>query len=113
MYKEALEMILDVEPEEEDEDDEEDDEDEEEDDGTIGDDGLEKPSGYRRAGDRRHMRIGSDLSVIESSAELLYGLIHQRYITSRPGIQQMAESMSFSTSAYVRGCFAMDAKCCR
>lgn len=92
MYKEALEMILDVEPEEEDEDDEEDDEDEEEDDdGTIGDDGLEKPSGYRRAGDRRHMRIGSDLSVIESSAELLYGLIHQRYITSRPGIQQMAE----------------------
>ena len=92
MYKEALEMILDVEPEEEDDDDEEEEEDEEEDDdGTIGDDGAEKSVGYRRAGDRRHMRMASDLSVIESSAELLYGLIHQRYITSRPGIQQMAE----------------------
>ncbi|KAG9387607.1 Casein kinase II protein [Pyrenophora tritici-repentis] len=29
--------------------------------------------------------------ILDSSAELLYGLIHQRYITSRPGIQQMAE----------------------
>jgi casein kinase II subunit beta len=92
MYKEALEMILDVEPEEEDDDDDdEEEEDEEDDDGTIGDDGVEKSVGYRRAGDRRHMRMASDLSVIESSAELLYGLIHQRYITSRPGIQQMAE----------------------
>ncbi|KAI9735271.1 MAG: casein kinase 2 regulatory subunit [Cirrosporium novae-zelandiae] len=88
MYKEALEMILDVEPEEFDDDEEEEDEDEDEDDGILGD---EKAVGYRRAGDRRHMRIASDLSVIESSAELLYGLIHQRYITSRPGIQQMAE----------------------
>ncbi len=92
MYKEALEMILDVEPEEDDDEDEEDEEEEEEDDdGTIGDDGAEKSVGYRRAGERRHMRMASDLSVIESSAELLYGLIHQRYITSRPGIQQMAE----------------------
>ena len=85
MYKEALEMILDVEPEEDDEEDEVDDD---EDDDDFGD---ERPAGYRRASDRRHMRMASDLSVIESSAELLYGLIHQRYITSRPGIQQMAE----------------------
>src|SRR6266498_2356546 len=85
MYKEALEMILDVEPEDEEE--EVEDEDEEED-GILGD---ERPAGYRRSSDRRHMRVASDLSVIESSAELLYGLIHQRYITSRPGIQQMAE----------------------
>ncbi|PVI08435.1 hypothetical protein DM02DRAFT_548730 [Periconia macrospinosa] len=87
MYKEALEMILDVEPEDDEEDEEEEEEDEEDED-ILGD---ERPTGYRRASDRRHLRIASDLSVIESSAELLYGLIHQRYITSRPGIQQMAE----------------------
>jgi len=87
MYKEALEMILDVEPEDDDDEEEEEDEDEE-DDEILGD---ERPTPYRRASDRRHLRIASDLSVIESSAELLYGLIHQRYITSRPGIQQMAE----------------------
>ena len=87
MYKEALEMILDVEPEDDEEEEEEEEEDEE-DDEILGDD---RAPGYRRASDRRHLRIASDLSVIESSAELLYGLIHQRYITSRPGIQQMAE----------------------
>lgn len=85
-YKEALEMILDVEPEEEE--DEEEEEEEDDDDDVLGDD---RPVGYRRAGERRHARVASDLSDIESSAELLYGLIHQRYITSRPGIQQMLE----------------------
>ncbi|KAF2120595.1 casein kinase II regulatory subunit-domain-containing protein [Lophiotrema nucula] len=87
MYKEALEMILDVEPED-DEDEEDEEEEDEDDDEILGD---ERPTGYRRASERRHLRMASDLSVIESSAELLYGLIHQRYITSRPGIQQMAE----------------------
>ena len=87
MYKEALEMILDVEPEEDEEEEQEEEEEDDDDDEILGD---EKPPGYRR-GDRRHTRVASDLSVIESSAELLYGLIHQRYITSRPGIQQMLE----------------------
>ncbi|KAI4161160.1 MAG: hypothetical protein L6R39_000120 [Caloplaca ligustica] len=94
MYKEALEMILDVEPEDEDdyedEEDEEEEEEEEEDNDAVmrggGGEGL--PGSYRRASERRHMH---GLSVIESSAELLYGLIHQRYITSRPGMQQMAD----------------------
>ncbi|KAK4217200.1 casein kinase II subunit beta-1 [Rhypophila decipiens] len=85
MYKEALEMILDVEPEEDDED-EEDEEEEEED--VSGDARDTRP----HAGERRHhSRIASDLSVIESSAEMLYGLIHQRFICSRAGIQQMSE----------------------
>ena len=105
MYKEALEMILDVEPEDEDEEDEEEDE-EDEDDGILGDD---RPVGYRRANERRHMRVASDLSVIESSAELLYGLIHQRYITSRPGIQQMLEKYEMQhfgvcARVYCNGC---------
>ncbi|PHH85289.1 hypothetical protein CDD83_634 [Cordyceps sp. RAO-2017] len=88
MYKEALEMILDVEPEEEEEDEEEEEEEEENESG-IGD-GQERMSG-RHAGERRHSRMASDLSVIESSAEMLYGLIHQRFICSRAGIQQMSE----------------------
>ncbi|KDE05267.1 hypothetical protein, variant [Microbotryum lychnidis-dioicae p1A1 Lamole] len=51
-YKEAMEMVLDVEAEEE-----------------------------------AH-RV-PDVSIVESSAELLYGLIHQRYILTRQGLQQM------------------------
>ena len=97
MYKEALEMILDIEPEEasedEDEEDEEEDEDEDEDD-EMQDGPGGAGRGYKRSADaaeRRHLRMASDLSVIESSAEGLYGLIHQRFITSRQGIQQMAE----------------------
>ena len=94
MYKEALEMILDVEPEEEDDDDEEEEEEEEDEEDDDNDAVMRDENGdripYRRS-DRKHMKMASDLSVIESSAELLYGLIHQRYITSRPGIQQMAD----------------------
>ncbi|WAQ87345.1 hypothetical protein PtA15_8A249 [Puccinia triticina] len=51
-YKEALEMILDVEPE---------------------DDSVKVP----------------EVSLVESSAEILYGLIHQRYIMTRQGLSQM------------------------
>jgi len=84
MYKEALEMILDVEPED---DDEEEEEEEEEDESVLGEGGEQRPLGERR----HHSRMASDLSVIESSAEMLYGLIHQRFICSRAGIQQMSE----------------------
>ncbi|KAL2133994.1 hypothetical protein VTI74DRAFT_1247 [Chaetomium olivicolor] len=82
MYKEALEMILDVEPEEDEDDEEEEEEDEEDVSGDMRD---------RRGERRHHSRVASDLSVIESSAEMLYGLIHQRFICSRAGIQQMSE----------------------
>nr|POE47680.1 casein kinase ii subunit beta-1 [Quercus suber] len=97
MYKEALEMILDVEPEDASDDEEEEEEEDDDEDEDEMQDG-EGRGGYRRpadaaaaAAERRHLRMASDLSVIESSAEMLYGLIHQRFITSRPGIQQMAE----------------------
>ncbi len=106
MYKEALEMILDVEPEE-DEEEEEDDDDEEDEEDMLGD---EKGPGYRRAADRRHVRMTSDSSVIESSAELLYGLIHQRYITSRPGIQQMAEKYELQHFGHCPRVFCNGAK---
>ncbi|KAG9233428.1 casein kinase II regulatory subunit-domain-containing protein [Amylocarpus encephaloides] len=86
MYKEALEMILDVEPEEDD--DEDDEEEEEEGDESI--EGEDRTT-RRAANERRHHRMASDLSIIESSAEMLYGLIHQRFICSRAGIQQMSE----------------------
>ena len=97
MYKEALEMILDVEPEDddEDEDEEEEEEDEEEDDDDVAmrdENGNRIPSTYRRTQqERKNMRLANDLSVIESSAELLYGLIHQRFITSRAGMTIMAD----------------------
>ncbi|KAJ3497160.1 hypothetical protein NLG97_g2113 [Lecanicillium saksenae] len=84
MYKEALEMILDVEPEEDDEDLDEEEEDY--------DNESAMEHGSRFGNERRHhARMASDLTVIESSAELLYGLIHQRFICSRVGIQQMSE----------------------
>ncbi len=30
-----------------------------------------------------------DVSIVESSAEMLYGLVHQRYILTRAGLQSM------------------------
>jgi casein kinase II subunit beta len=30
-----------------------------------------------------------DVSIVESSAEMLYGLVHQRYILTRMGLQAM------------------------
>lgn len=107
MYKEALEMILDVEPSESDSNlsEEEDEEEEEEDDGILGDE-LDEQAGARNGGGAgqpqraRHGRTSSDTSVIESSAELLYGLIHARYITSRPGIQQMMEKYELAHFGY-------------
>ncbi|OAA68062.1 casein kinase 2 beta subunit ckb1 [Niveomyces insectorum RCEF 264] len=89
LYKEALEMILDVEPEEDDEDDEEEEDDEE---NETGEERMRHVGSERR----HHSRMPSDLSMIEGSAEMLYGLIHQRFICSRAGIQQMSEKYELS-----------------
>ncbi|KAK5937703.1 casein kinase 2 regulatory subunit [Knufia obscura] len=109
MYKEALEMILDVEPSEtgselSEEEEEEEEQDEEEDEGLLGEE-LDQPAegaaeGNGAVANRRRGRSSSDTSVIESSAELLYGLIHARYITSRPGIQQMMEKYEMAHFGY-------------
>jgi len=72
-YKEAMEMILDVEPEEE------------------------------------SHRV-PDVSIVESSAELLYGLIHQRYIITRQGLQQMVRPLPFPRSSPRRTCNPPDGR---
>lgn len=44
-----------------------------------------------------------DVSIIESSAELLYGLVHQRYIVTKAGLQAMvscSKSVLQKTSAH-------------
>ncbi|KAI0053011.1 hypothetical protein FA95DRAFT_1601368 [Auriscalpium vulgare] len=53
-WKEAMEMVLDVEPDED-------------------------------------LNRVPDVSIVEASAELLYGLVHQRYILTRAGLQAMAD----------------------
>ncbi|KIJ20229.1 hypothetical protein PAXINDRAFT_166338 [Paxillus involutus ATCC 200175] len=71
-WKEAMEMVLDVEPDE---------------------DTSKIP----------------DVSIVEASAELLYGLVHQRYILTRAGLQSMVdkyESAAFGVCprVYCVGC---------
>lgn len=112
MYKEALEMILDVEPSESgSEEVSEEEEEEEDDDGLLGDELDEQQAqNGRPPPQRRHGRSPSDTSVIESSAELLYGLIHARYITSRPGIQQMMEKYESAHFGYCPRVYCQGAK---
>lgn len=110
MYKDALEMILDVEPSETGSSAISDEEEEEEDDGLLGEE-QDEPRPQRTSPEtRRHMRAGSDASVIESSAELLYGLIHARFITSRPGIQQMLEKYELGHFGHCPRVFCNGAK---
>lgn len=110
MYKDALEMILDVEPSETGSSAVSEEEEEEEDDGLLGEE-QDEPRPRRTSPEtRRHMRANSDASVIESSAELLYGLIHARFITSRPGIQQMLEKYELGHFGHCPRVFCSGAK---
>lgn len=40
-----------------------------------------------------------DVSIVESSAEMLYGLVHQRYILTRVGLQAMVRLVLFVFNA--------------
>ena len=86
-YDEALEMILDLEPEEPSDDDQlGDQEDEEEEEPSEEDDGFWKE---RPIATKRRERVHP--SVVEPYAAMLYGLIHQRYLLTRNGLRLMAE----------------------
>ena len=66
-WKEALEMVLDVEP------------------GAH----LASPRApYSHILPEDTLKV-PDVSLVEASAELLYGLVHQRYILTRAGLQAM------------------------
>lgn len=89
-YNEALEMILDIEPEEISDDEQagmntegKEEEEEEEDDGFW----KETPRQPRQMG-------YVDPNVVEPYAAMLYGLIHQRYLVTRNGLRVMAERYS-------------------
>ncbi|GAX68305.1 casein kinase 2 regulatory subunit [Saccharomyces cerevisiae] len=84
-YRKALDLILDLEAmsdEEEDEDDvvEEDEVDQE----------MQSNDGHDE-GKRRNKSPVVNKSIIEHAAEQLYGLIHARFILTKPGLQAMAE----------------------
>ncbi|KAI8096606.1 casein kinase II beta subunit CKB1 [Halteromyces radiatus] len=98
-YNEALEMILDIEPE--DYDDTYDDEDKNEDvqnslsnhNSTIQQEQQqsEQDDGFWKEGQPAKRRRNLDASVVEPYAIMLYGLIHQRYLLTRNGLRLMAE----------------------
>lgn len=69
-WKEAMEMVLDVEP------------------GTFALGPWELEIHLRCGADEDTSKI-PDVSIVEASAELLYGLVHQRYILTRAGLQSM------------------------
>ena len=42
-----------------------------------------------------------DVSIIESSAELLYGLVHQRFILTKAGLQAMVRCSSSPSLPFI------------
>jgi casein kinase II subunit beta len=101
-YIQALEMILDMEcgdflDEEEEEEEEEEDEDENEAHSMIQQSRENDTDDFFWKEDKRPKRIkATDPRVIEPYAFMLYGLIHQRYLTTRDGIRLMAERYTHS-----------------
>lgn len=117
-YKEALELILDVEPAEE-EDEEEDEEDPEalDDPASDEDDMSHRNPIYGSGGGGGGGNSGAtpsrrsyNATAIENAAEVLYGLIHQRYITSRAGMSQMHEKYELGHFGHCPRVFCDSAK---
>ncbi|KAI8876021.1 casein kinase II subunit beta [Backusella circina FSU 941] len=91
-YNEALEMILDIEPEEISEngdDDGDDDEEQQQEQEEEEDDGFWKETPLTKTDASGGGWI--DPNIIEPYAAMLYGLIHQRYLLTRNGLRAMAE----------------------
>lgn len=95
-YNEALEMILDIEPEDiSDEDDDEQDEEDGKEDIKQQEEEEEEDDGFWKEAPRQPRHSGwVDPNVVEPYAAMLYGLIHQRYLITRNGIRIMAERFS-------------------
>ncbi|EMD40765.1 hypothetical protein CERSUDRAFT_111351 [Gelatoporia subvermispora B] len=91
-WKEAMEMVLDVEP------------------GAPGTFPAKSSSAHLRS-DEDTSKI-PDVSIVEASAELLYGLVHQRFILTRAGLQAMVDKYEagiFGTCPRVhcKGCYVV------
>lgn len=69
-WKEAMEMVLDVEP------------------GAVSSHTCAESSLPNDVIDEDSAKI-PDVSIVEASAELLYGLVHQRYVLTRAGLHAM------------------------
>lgn len=96
-YNEALEMILDIEPEDISDEDEEDghDKDEQLKQQEEEEEEEEEDDGFWKEAPRQPRHSGwVDPNVVEPYAAMLYGLIHQRYLVTRNGLRTMAERFS-------------------
>lgn len=100
-YNEALEMILDVEPEEIADDNEQGEDDQEVQEQDEGEEEEEEDDGFwkEKAPPRRYGRRVHP-SVVEPYAVMLYGLIHQRYLLTRNGLRLMAERYAAEQFGY-------------
>ncbi|KAL0097777.1 casein kinase II beta subunit CKB1 [Phycomyces blakesleeanus] len=85
-YNEALEMILDVEPEEY-----TDDDGQSKDDATLKDDEDENDGFWKEGSLKTNQKGRVEPRLVEPYAVMLYGLIHQRYLLTRNGQRLMAE----------------------
>lgn len=94
-YNEALEMILDIEPEDISDEDDEDGHEKEEQLKQEEEEKEEEDDGFWKEAPRQPRHFGwVDPNVVEPYAAMLYGLIHQRYLVTRNGLRAMAERFS-------------------